>query len=271
LAITTFADIKTALSVNREIDKHCYKYYPSSGTGAGEFNCSFRLTGTYGAIANPSSNPGDNYTSATGGITFNNDAVLSKFLTSFSATNANSSGNGVLFLFDVLYGCALALNSATTVNIDPSVTKPIQRYTSGLGVIPLLEVGVAISAAASPTISLSYTNHAGTGSITSPTYTIKTAAQINHLAWLPVYSGDLGVRSIQTATIANVGAAGSGYLWLVKPIAAINLLSTTTEKEFPITHPSLPMIYDGATLATAHNLNTSNYCYGNHSIRIIKG
>ena len=164
------------------------------------------------------------------------------------------------YLMDYLiYYPGLNLGSTSAQTLTTGTTLP--RYTTGAGVRALVLCNAGSTSPVS--VSISYTNSVGTAGQTS-TITIPTAARVagelisgydtavagQDVPFMPLQSGDLGVRSVQSVTfgISGVGAT-SGVVVLVKPLVLLGLTAiTATEFRYGNTTSILPTIVDGACL-----------------------
>jgi hypothetical protein len=147
-------------------------------------------------------------------------------------------------------------------DLDPQLmdnTVALPRYSSGSGVqiLPIL-VG---SQTGGQQFNVTYTNQAGVPGRTTPNVICNTASfngavissqQANALAagpFLPLQSGDTGVRSIEAVTMLGADVGLMTFV-LVKPLFSSILrgvdapveVSTITDR------PGMPRIYDGAYL-----------------------
>lgn len=117
--------------------------------------------------------------------------------------------------------------------------------------------------AATPTITLNYTNQAGTAGRTTPAVlpTCKTAAANGLVLYsgtgagkynpfIPLAAGDTGIRSIQSLTLSASYVSGEFSVALCRPLISmpISALGLATERDFVNGLPSMPRIYDGANL-----------------------
>jgi hypothetical protein len=68
--------------------------------------------------------------------------------------------------------------------------------------------------------------------------------------FLPLQTGDTGVRSVQSVTIGGIGDVGLFALVLVKPLASISLYEITaaSETDFLLDAATMPVIEDDAYL-----------------------
>lgn len=190
-----------------------------------------------------------------------NVSALIKHLSTMAAWSTAATGvPSVLQLVDVQGywpGINMNVNTAQTL-----LGTPVHRYTDGAG-CRLFLAARATTGATAHNIAMSYTNSANTAGRTLPVTVAATASAIvphivhsgtaanNYGPFLPMESGDLGVKSVQTVTLsAASGTASTAVLVLAKPLATIplSIASLMTEKDFWNQLPSAPQIKDGACL-----------------------
>ena len=165
-----------------------------------------------------------------------------------------------LMLVDLcLYYPGISMNSATAQTLVNGTA--LTRYTTGAG----LRAGLVIQTSAGATahnIAISYTNQAGTAGRTLPVTVAGTASAIaphlthsgtaanNYGAFLPLASGDTGIRSVQTLTLSAASGGGTAALCLYKPLMEIPITTASVYAERDLLNqlPSLPIIQDGACL-----------------------
>lgn len=165
-----------------------------------------------------------------------------------------------LMLVDMcLYYPWISMNSATAQTLVN--TNTLTRYTTGAGLRAYLVVQTTTGATAH-NIAISYTNQAGTAGKTLPVTVAWTASAIaphithsgvaanNYWPFLPLASGDSGIRSVQTLTLSAASLAGTAALVLCKPLLDIPLTtaSVAVERDLLNQLPSLPKIEDWACL-----------------------
>lgn len=140
-----------------------------------------------------------------------------------------------------------------------SVTLP--RWTDGRGV-QVVAVMTNPQVTGGATFRINYTNSAGVSGRISPDVTCNTATAIGSvisagaagtvpsLLYLPLQSGDTGVRSIESFTMVSGSDVGLICLVLVKPTGGFNLRTITapSEKVFMDEGFYEPVIQDGAYL-----------------------
>jgi hypothetical protein len=95
--------------------------------------------------------------------------------------------------------------------------------TTGIGVLLALEVSAA-TGAGTPTITISYTNQAGTAGRTATNIiaTVATSA-IGATYFIGLQAGDTGVRSVQSLTLSATWTSGTVNLVAYRKLASINL------------------------------------------------
>lgn len=141
----------------------------------------------------------------------------------------------------------------------------LPRYTNGAGLNAMFFNPAATAlGAATPNLSLGYTNSAQVASRATPTVLPvgKTAASNSHILYtgatgagkynyaVPRQSGDAGIAEINTIQNSTSYVSGSYTVALYKEIARfpVTTLGVSAERDFLNQLPSLPRIYDGAAL-----------------------
>lgn len=128
----------------------------------------------------------------------------------------NSAGAGsIVLLCDRLWhnsGFTITSTSAQTVNSVAFPARDANGSTNGEGVFLGVEISTA-TGAGTPTITVSYTNQAGTASRTG-TNIPSTIASLTAGAFVPIglQAGDTGVRSVQTLTLSATWTSGTMHL-----------------------------------------------------------
>mgnify|MGYP007078667034 FL=1 len=141
-------------------------------------------------------------------------------------------------------------------------TTPLPRHVTGTGVqmMPVVVAGQT----GGQTFTVNYTNQDGIAGRITPAVTMSTqfvngtilhslgagAAYANNGPFLPLQTGDSGVRSVQSVTIGGVGDVGLFALVLVKPLATFSLfgIDAATEVDYFTDMASMPEIVDDAYL-----------------------
>ena len=161
--------------------------------------------------------------------------------------------------------------AGTAINITDAgtgthtVTWLLPRYTNGAGLQAIFFNPAATAlGAATPNLSLGYTNSSQVASRATPTVLPigKTAASNSHILYtgatgagkynytVPLQAGDGGIAEINTIQNSVSYVSGSYTVALVKEITQIPLavLGQAGERNLLNELPSLPRIYDGAAL-----------------------
>ena len=161
--------------------------------------------------------------------------------------------------------------AGTAVNITDAGTgthtmsRLLPRYTNGAGVQAIFFNSNATAlGAATPNLSLGYTNSAQVASRATPTVLPvgKTAASNSLVLYsgasgagkfnytVPLQSGDAGIAEINTIQNSISYVSGEYSVGMVKELTRIplNVLGQAAERNLQFDYPSLPRIYDGAAL-----------------------
>ena len=158
-----------------------------------------------------------------------------------------------------------AIDITTTGTGTHTITWLLPRYTNGAGVQAIFFNPAATPmGAATPNLSLGYTNSAQVASRATPTVLPigKTAASNSHILYTgatgtgkynytcPLQSGDAGIAQIDTIQNSTSYVSGTYSVALIKEITRIPLstLGLAGERNLLFEYPSLPRIYDGAAL-----------------------
>lgn len=141
----------------------------------------------------------------------------------------------------------------------------LPRYTNGAGVQAIIFNSNATAlGAATPNMSLGYTNSAQTTTRATPTVLPigKTACPNSQIIYtgatgtgkynyqMPLQSGDAGIAEINTIQNSVSYVSGEYTVALIKEIGRfpISTLGLASERNFIFEYPSMPRIYDGAAL-----------------------
>ncbi len=161
--------------------------------------------------------------------------------------------------------------AATAINITDAGTGThtvnwlLPRYTNGAGLNAIFfNPASTAMGAATPSLSLVYTNSSQTGSKSTPTVLPvgKTAASNSHILYtgatgagkynyaVPRASGDAGIAQIDSIQNSTSYISGTYCVAIYKEIARfpVTTLGVAAERDFLNQLPSLPRIYDGAAL-----------------------
>ena len=246
-------------------------FLPTTAALAGEWYCLVKGTGNpaTGSIYNTGTNLAFQATSEStanaGGIPHGgNVSTATKHILNASAfTAAATTAPCILMLVDLLgFYRVSSVTTITAQATDNTVTLP--RYTSGAGVQAFMwNTNTTALGAATPNLSIGYTNSAGTASRATPaTLPVGKTAAANGLIlysgtgvgkygpFMPLQSGDAGIRSIQTIQNSTSYVSGEYAVGLCKPLLTlpITTLGVAAERDLVNQLPSMPRIEDGANL-----------------------
>lgn len=264
-------------------------FLPTTAAVAGEWHCLVKGTGNpaTGSIYNTGTNLAfqavSESTANAGGIPHGgNVSPSTKHILNASAfTAAATVAPCILMLVDLLgFYRVTSVTTATAQTTDNTVTLP--RYTNGAGVQAFMwNTNTTALGAATPNLSIGYTNSAGTASRATPTTLPigKTAAANGTILYsgtglgkygpfLPLQSGDAGIRSIQTIQNSTSYVSGEYAVGLCKPLLTlpITTLGVACERDLVNQLPSMPKIEDGANLVwllySGANTPTNSSIYG---------
>ena len=177
--------------------------------------------------------------------------------------------SGVYLLYDRLFhegGLDATSTAAQTVQGSPA-TPALTRYTGGTGNIAYYEIYSQIGTTTT-TLTMTYTNQAGTGSRTS---TISIGGtnfrEVTRMQRIPLASGDSGIQSIQQIQLsASTLTAGNFGITIAQPLAWIPINSTGTMgwRDYTTGLPGIPVIDPDSCLALMFiaGANTPPEIYG---------
>jgi hypothetical protein len=129
-------------------------------------------------------------------------------------------------LLNVSGGLNGTITTEQTTNLP---TAALTRHTGGDGVFIGIIIYTTVGTTAT-TISVRYTNQAGTGSRASTVTAFGATGfrEVGRLIQIPLEAGDTGVRSVEGVTLtATTGTAGNFGVCLFKPLMIFSLDSTT--------------------------------------------
>lgn len=207
------------------------------------------------ATGNTSGMSGQVLTSSTAAIPFTNPASGNTYLAKIVRPSSGTGiiGNpGMYCIVDRLWensGIDRTLTTAQTVNSVTWPARDLNGSTNGEGVYLALEMSIGTSSG-TPTITVSYTNSAGTSGRTGTNIVATWASVIG--GWHPIglQAGDTGVRSVQSITFsATWGTAGVLHLVAYRPICYLSMSrsagSAVTEDALTL---GMPQLWDNSVL-----------------------
>ena len=199
----------------------------------------FTIAGNAGAVARPGSTykvqlpVGSNPTLAAS-LYASSLGENNPFLTPFQVDNAPSAyyvmaarinpsviAAGSYTLCDRLTHTGTLDGTLTTEQTTNLPTAPLPRFTDGKGVLMALEIYSTLGTSIT-TATVKYTNSDGVSGQVSPPFQIGGTGfrETNRLLLIPFQSGDSGVRSVESVTLAgSTGAVGNFGVTLFKPLS----------------------------------------------------
>jgi hypothetical protein len=199
---------------------------------------------TSGAIPDRTTQGAIPFTPATGG--------RDKHLIGAGITTLTS---GVYLLYDRLFhigglnGTSIAAQTIQGSPASPALT----RYTGGTGNIVFYEIYTIIGTT-SRTLTMTYTNQAGTSGRTSTTITIggSNFREVTRMQRIPLAADDSGVQSVQQIQLnVSTGTAGNFGITIAQPLAwiPVNVAGTMGWRDYTTGLPGIPDIDPDACLS----------------------
>lgn len=223
MAITTRAGVRSGLqwsrtfvkvaAANAQSTKWATFWAASGNPGAGSYSASLA-----GATCS---------SSTTGALPFTNPASGNSYLAAIEAALVNNNyTGGQLLLCDRLWhngGFTITSTSAQTVTSVTFPARDSNASTNGRDVMLALEVS-ADCGAATPTITVSYTNDAGTSGRTATNWLASASSPAATTVYpIGLQAGDRGVRSVESLTLSASWVSGTINLVAYRLIGVLNL------------------------------------------------
>lgn len=165
------------------------------------------------------------------------------------ANTANNMGSGLMLLCDRLWhngGFTITSTGAQSITSPTWPARDENGQTNGVGVLLGVEVSAAVGAA-TPAITIGYTNSAGTsGRSASNIDDTLSGAPAGSFFPIGLQSGDDGVRSVQSLTLNASWISGTINLVAYRVIAAIDLNQLYWSSQKDAIGLNLPPLYNGS-------------------------
>lgn len=246
MAITTLDQVIAGMQPPRPILKNGVTM-----EGIGQQHSLWYTPGNPGAAtASAPGMAGAAMTSDAGQIPFTNPVSGNTHLARFAAS---SSVAGTLLLMDRLWdnsGIAVTTLTAQTVGSVAWPARDANGATNGNGVMVALEVQTATTnAAANATMSISYTDQAGTAGKTGGVgaaipLAFPATAVAGTFVPFALAAGDSGVRSIQTVTLAVSLVTGAVKLVAYRELARLEITTANIGNAVDALTSGFPRLYD---------------------------
>jgi hypothetical protein len=182
-----------------------------------------------------------------GSLTYANaPSPLANYLTRFNVASSVAGRFGVV---DVLWVNDALSPTTTTIQAVNSVALPARDAiggTNGLGCCAgILVTAATTNGADITTITLDYTNSAGTGTRTGTMAGFATTANIGTVHWFELQAGDTGVRSIQNITLGTSMVTGTFSLFIGRRLCGATVPIINSGSYASPLPPSGVRTYDG--------------------------
>lgn len=180
---------------------------------------------------------------------------ISSYLAQWRATAATA---GTIHLYDRVWSCtgfSGIVTAAQAVTSFPTLTRP---DSNGTGLEIWIECYTATGATAS-NITVQYTNSAGVSGRNTVSTAMITSMPANRMFQVPLQSGDVGVKSIQSVTLsASTGTAGAFGVTLMDRLASISMPVPNVGVGLDFADLGMPIIADFAALNFIHQGTTTS-------------
>jgi hypothetical protein len=214
---------------------------------AGRPHSTFYLAGIPGAAVAPTPGLGGAaLTTYSGQIPFTNPVSGNTYLARMAG---QATIAGQLLLVDRLWhnsGITITSTSAQTINSVAWPARSSDGTVNGEGVLIGVEVSGA-TGAGTPTLTIRYTNQAGTADKTA-TNVVATVASSVAGTFYPIglAAGDTGVRSIQTFTLSATWTSGTIHLVAYRILARLELTAAQTPNAIDALTSGFARLYDNS-------------------------
>lgn len=225
MAITSKATLQTGLQRNKNLIKTL------TAATVTRWWSSFYAAGIPAAAVAPTPGlAGAALTSYGGQIPFENPVSGNAYLASIVENSGSVAGSMMMIVADRLWhnsGFTITITTAQTVNSVAWPARDANASTNGEGVYIGVEVSGA-TGAGTPTLTMSYTNQAGTAGRTATNVLATIASAAQGSFWvLGLQAGDTGVRSVQSFTLSATWTSGTIHLVAFRILAMIPITGHT--------------------------------------------
>ena len=240
MAITTLDGVIAGMQYPRFLVK------PATPTlVAGRPHSLFYLAGSPGAAVAPTPGiTGVALTTYLGQIPFTNPVSGNSYLARFQG---QATIAGTLLLCDRLWhnsGMSITAVTAQTINSVAWPARSADATVNGEAILIGVEVSTILGAGA-PTLSMSYTNQAGTsGKTGAGIITVVTLSAVGAFYMIGLAAGDTGVRSIQTYTRSATSTSGVEHLVAYRVLAGLELTAPQIPNAIDALTSGFPRLFD---------------------------
>jgi hypothetical protein len=181
--------------------------------------------------------------------------------------SAGATQAGQLLLLDRIWhngGYTITSTSAQNSTTPTWPSRSADGTTNGDAVLLALEISAA-AGAGTPTITIAYTNQAGTAS-RSATNLLATVASpaIGATYFIGLQAGDTGVRSVQSLTLSATWTSGTMNLVAYRLLAALEIPLAGVPNAMDALTSGMPRLYNGTVpwLVFVPNTTTASVLTG---------
>jgi hypothetical protein len=242
MAITTLDGVLAGM-----LPPHTFAKALTGTMVTGRPHSTFYLAGIPGAAVAPTPGlAGAALTTYAGQIPFANPGAGNTYLA--NATFAATVG-GVIVIADRLWhnsGFTITSTGAQTINSVAWPARDRDGSTNGAGVYLGVEIS-STTGSGTPTITVSYTNSAGTAGKSGTNINATVASSIAGTFYpIGLAAGDVGVRSVQTLTLSATWTSGTMHLVAYRELARIAMGSSGYPAAIDAITGGLPRMYDNS-------------------------
>ncbi len=186
----------------------------------------------------------------TGAIPFRDPPSGNAYLGRFQAAGSTGGPGGKIILCDRLWhngGYTITSSGAQNSTTPTWPARDVAGATSGDGVLLGLEISAAAGAAA-PTITVAYTNSAGTNTRSGVNLdATANSPAVRSFFRIGLQAGDTGVQSVQSLTLSTSWLSGTMNLVAYRVLAELELDAQSQSKAIDAFTAGLPRLYAGTT------------------------
>jgi hypothetical protein len=212
---------------------------------AGRMRSLFYAAGNPGpAVASVAGVNGESLTAYAGQLPFINAGAGSEYLARFAAWCSSQVGS--LLLCDRLWhnsGLSVTSTSLQSITSPAFPARDRDGSTNGADIQIGLEVSTVMGAG-TPTITLGYTNSAGTAGRSAVSSAVGTTMAVGDFVPLPLQAGDVGVRAVESLTLSATMTSGAYSLVAYRVLATLGLGQIGQENAVDFLSAGGPKMYD---------------------------
>jgi hypothetical protein len=213
---------------------------------------------TFGVAGNPGAGTRAMTTALTGAVPNGQTDAGYPIINNFGGSNTgyltrvqyNNSVATRMELWDKLFGISVAVTAlgTTTLASQASYSGRVPGGTNYAGLRLFMEITTATAGATAATVTVTYTNQAGTTGRTTGTITLATYT-VDRWIELPLQAGDSGIQKIETVVVGGTAAtAGVMNIIVVRPLWANRVNVTNTGSTDGLDRTGMPQVWATSAL-----------------------